>query len=152
MNSKALIVTLVIGLAIGAFFMLNNSEIAVESNIDHTKLIPGVAHVFLDEIIDGPAINKQWDFPEGIVFRVISEDSADRIKKLRFVISSPGKETDTNVIQAQSGSEKIFYWRSSGSVSGSFDIFIMNWVGYNENDNTATGVKLKCSFNFKKTP
>ena len=93
----------------GAFYFINQDQ---KSGNDHSEdqvltsdistYVPGVPVTFIDKVLEGPKLDKEWIFPENIKFRVISEDLNGRIRKLRIAVSSPGKAVETMEARAQS--------------------------------------------------
>ena len=83
---------------------------------------------------------------DGIKVELLSEDVGGRVKKIRFVISSPGKESYVEAFRPQSEGEILTCHRKSEEFNGVFNFHVTNWVGYRATDNTASGLKVKCSF------
>lgn len=150
---KSLTPTLLILVVIGVgVFMASHKAPSISStkksieDVSRDKLIPGLSYVFADEIIDGPRIDRRWNLPEGISLRMVSEDVGERIRAVRFVVSSPGHDPETGVSLAQDHPDKHFYFRNAESFKGVFTVDITNWVDFQKLSNTASGVKVRCSY------
>ena len=96
-----------------------------------------------------PKINKVWELPEGIKLTMVSDDRAERITQLRFVVTSPGKTAEQVLVKPQEEQTNNFLFRNSGEISTTFTIQVLKWIGYNQNDNSAAGAEVKVVFKIK---
>jgi hypothetical protein len=102
--------------------------------------------VFADEIFKGPKIDKTWKFPNDIVVKVMSEDLGERVKKIRFHVTSPDKKSYVEECKPRSAGELYTCHRRSDGFGGVFNFHVIKWVDYRQGDISASGVKIKCTF------
>lgn len=93
----------------------------------------------------GPVNERIEGAPEGFALRVLSDNWGDRLRGLKFLLSTDGKEFDQVALAHSTGEDVLL-----STDRGTLRVRVLGWDGYDNADATATGCHVQFDFMLPK--